>query len=80
MIWYIVIGGTGTNIETDNDDVALTNKTLTLFFIATGLLSLLWNLFKNIRKSIKNTSSINVNQLGYKIPIEESSSCILYEI
>jgi len=26
MIWYMVIGGTGTNIETDNyDDMALTN-------------------------------------------------------
>jgi len=29
MIWYMVIGGTGTNIETENDDdLALTNKNI----------------------------------------------------
>jgi len=32
------------------------------------------------KKHKKNSSSINVNQLGNKIPIEESSSFILYEI
>ena len=33
MIWYMVIGGTGTNIETDNDDgVALTNKNIGIVF------------------------------------------------
>jgi len=84
MNWYMVIDDTGTNIETDIMMMMLLSqiKTLTLFLIATGMLSLLWNLIKIIQKCIQN-SSINVNQLGNKIPIEESShhlvSCMKYE-
>ena len=32
MIWYMVIGGTGTNIERDNDAMALTNENIDIVF------------------------------------------------
>ena len=75
-----MIGDTGTDMETDNndDDVALTNKNIDIVFHRYWHVIFIMEFIEDHPTRHKKTS---VNQLGNKIPIEESSSCIfLYEI